>query len=190
MFGRTRGRPSNKMNAALDVARAMVQQTGKAPSRSDVAKAAAVHNSTADIVVKIVQAELAASATLSQPQFTKAQENHIEAKIRARMREMEKEFDARVTAENKRQIDILFPDLEQLQESARLNEKYYRERLESVAIFTEGEYRDILLCTHEANPSAETRQRAFMALNRKKLLLTGKKTAPKHLQTAEECLNQ
>ena len=75
---------------------------------------------------------------------------------------------------NKIDIDKLFPTLEELQNKAKLNEKYYRELIEKHAIFTEAEYRDILLCTHEGNPSEETRKRAFMALNAKKLQLTGK----------------
>ena len=54
-------------------------------------------------------------------------------------------------------------------------EKLYRGLIEKQAIFTEPEYRDILLCTHEANPSEETRKRAFMALNAKKIQLTGKR---------------
>ena len=45
-------------------------------------------------------------------------------------------------------------------------------------IFTMAEYNDLLLCTHEANPSPETRKRAFMALNARKFQLTGKPRRP------------
>ena len=107
--------------------------------------------------------------------FTKAQDAHVEARLKARRQELEREFDARVMAENKRQIDILFPKLEKIQESAKLAEKYQREQLEKNDVFTEAEYRDLLLCTHEANPSEDTRQRAFMVLNAKKFQLTGKR---------------
>jgi hypothetical protein len=106
--------------------------------------------------------------------FTKAQEHHIEALVKLKTKELESNFEDRVVEETKKRIDILFPKLEKLEESAKTNEKYYRERLESLAIFSEAEYRDILLCTHEANPSKETRERAFIALNAKKLQLTGK----------------
>jgi hypothetical protein len=107
--------------------------------------------------------------------FTKAQERHIEALVKLKAKEFEKDFEDRVVEETKKRIDVLFPKLEKLEESAKTNEKYYRERLESLAIFSEAEYRDILLCTHEANPSKETRERAFITLNAKKLQLTGRK---------------
>ena len=107
--------------------------------------------------------------------FTKAQDAHVEARLKMLSKQLEADFNARVMAENKKQIDILFPKLEKIQESAKLAEKYHREQIEKNAVFTEAEYRDLLLCTHEANPSEETRQRAFMVLNAKKFQLTGKR---------------
>jgi hypothetical protein len=107
-------------------------------------------------------------------QFTKAQDHDVEMRVKALNRKRENEFEARVTAETKKRIDSLFPGLEKLRDDAKRNEKYYRDQIAKIAIFTEAEYRDILLCTHEANPSAETRQRAFIALNARKNQLTGK----------------
>ena len=119
------------------------------------------------------------SAAPPSPAFTKAQEYHIEAQVKARLyerdRERAKQFDARVTAENKRQIDILFPDLEKLRKEAAINEQYYREMTSKLAIFTEEEYRTILFCLHPDNvASKEKRETAFKAFQASKVRLTGR----------------
>lgn len=162
-----------------DQARAAVRaklEAGATVSRNEIAKEVGSGAGTVQRAFEYERGRLdgLAEAEARGATYTKAQVNHVEKLIKIRMRELEAEFEARVTDETKRRIDILFPDLEEMRRSAKLNEKYYRERLESVAIFTEAEYRDILLCTHEGNPSKETRQRAFIAFNVKKTQLTGK----------------
>ena len=110
--------------------------------------------------------------------FTKAQEHHVEVRVKIEVKsvieQLNKSFELEVEKRNKVDIDKLFPDLEKIREDALKTEKLYRGLIEKQAILTEAEYRDILLCTHEANPSPETRKRAFIALNAKKLQLTGK----------------
>jgi transposase len=118
--------------------------------------------------------DLRAARSVEQYTYTKAQDTHVEARVKARLAELEATFEKRVQEANQKQIKILFPDLKAIQDRAALTEKLYRSQLEKIAILTEAEYRDILLCTHEGNPSPETRKRAFIALNAKKLQLTGK----------------
>jgi hypothetical protein len=162
------GSKTKSVHAALQANEA----TGTKASHKEVARALGVSESTVTEAARDLKA--ARTAELGQIYYTKAQDHHVEMKLKILDKEREKSFEARVTAENKRQIDILFPQLEEIQNAAKRNEKYYREQIERHAIFTEAEYRDLLFCTHEANPSKETRERAFIALNAKKLQLTGK----------------
>ena len=114
----------------------------------------------------------------AEVRYTKAQDLHVEARIKVEVKaatdQLHRSFEKEVEKRNKADIDKLFPDLEKMREDAKRTEKLYRSQLEKIAIFTEAEYRDILLCTHEGNPSKETRERAFIALNTKKLQLTGR----------------
>ena len=166
-------KPVTKTDAAINLARAMKQQSGKMPKRNDLARVAKVHNSVADAALRIVRAE--AEAPPLQPQFNKAQDFEVEARVKARVLELEKEFNARVIAENKKQIDILFPRLEKMREDAKRTEKLYREQIAKIAILTEAEYLDILKTCHPDNVATKVvRERAFIAVNSKKLQLTGK----------------
>ncbi len=171
-----RGKPPIKTDAAINIGRAMVNQTGELPTRNEIAKAAGVHNSIADTALKVVKAEYAAKIAPPQPQFTKAQEYHIEAQVKIRFRELEKEFEAHVTARNQEDIAKLFPKLQEIQDQAALNEKLYRELIAKHAIFTEVECMDIIKACHPDNSATpEVRQRAFIAINAKKFQLTGRK---------------
>lgn len=166
-------RPTVAKDEAKEIARAYKAEHGHYPSRDRIIQAHRVASATADQALAEVRIEDRIAP--QEITYTKAQEHHLEARLKILNQAREAEFEARVVQETKKRIDILFPKLERLEESAKINEKYYRERLEKMAIFTEAEYRDILFCTHEANPSKETRERAFIALNAKKLQLTGKR---------------
>lgn len=165
-------RPTATRDEAKELARAYKAKYGEYPSRGQLQSIKRMSNDYADGATR----ELKLEDTLAPQELklTKAQERDIEARVRILDKEREKTFEARVTEATKARIDVLFPDLEKLREDAKRNEKYYREQIEKRAVFSETEYRDILLCTHEANPSKETRERAFIALNAKKLQLTGK----------------
>ena len=59
----------------------------------------------------------------AEPKLTKGQNYDVEARIKVRMRELEKEFEARVTVRNKEDIDKAFPRLQELQDKAALERK-------------------------------------------------------------------
>lgn len=115
----------------------------------------------------------------------KADEQKIEAIIRAEFKRLQKQYDEMVrtlnaTIEEKverlfnERKAVAFPKLQETLEKANERREMYNKLINDYhAPFTGEEYRAILLCTHEANPSEETRKRAFMALNAKKLQLTG-----------------
>ena len=91
-------------------------------------------------------------------------------------KKLENAFNERVRLKVLDENKSYLASLEALEKSARRQKEYYDALVNHhKPIFTDAEYRDLLLCTHESNPSTEVRQRAFMALNAKKLQLTGKK---------------
>ena len=110
----------------------------------------------------------------AEPKLTKGQNYDVEAHIKVRMRELEKEFEARVTVRNKEDIDKAFPRLQELQDKAALSEKLYREQLQKIAVFKKNEYLDIIKTCHPDNSaSAEVRHRAFVVVMTKQLRATG-----------------
>jgi hypothetical protein len=115
-------------------------------------------------------------AAASAPSFTKAQDYHVEAKLKLEARKLEATFDDRVRHKVLEENKSYLASLETLEKSARRQKEYYDALINHhQPIFTDAEYRDLLLCTHEGNPSKEVRERAFIALNAKKLQLTGRK---------------
>ena len=107
----------------------------------------------------------------AEPKLTKGQNYDVEARIKVRMRELEKEFEARVEAETKKRIDILFPDLEKMMEDAKLNEKYYRELIAEKAVLDRQQYYDLVALGHNKEVSDERRTRAVQTLLANKLFL-------------------
>jgi hypothetical protein len=168
-------KPTTKQGQAAEVARTIERQTGKPVTKEALAKVANVSEGTAAIALKVVQAERSAG-NVSTPTFTKAQDHQVEARVKVQFKKLESEFNERVRLkvleENKPYLD----SLEALQREARRQKELYDNLVNHhKPIFTEAEYRDLLLCTHEGNPSKEVRERAFMTLNAKKLQLIGKK---------------
>ena len=137
----------------------------------------------ADNALRTVKAVEEAVGYAPEIIYTKAQEHHVEARIKAVTKELEKAnkareamFWERVTKEANASCAKRFPHLQERENDVIRAEKHWRAVASNhKPIFTDAEYRDLLLCTHEANPSEETRKRAFMALKAAKLQLTGKK---------------
>jgi hypothetical protein len=167
------GSKSKSAHAALQANEA----TGTKASHKEVARALGVSESTVTEAARDLKA--ARTTELGQIYYTKAQDAHVEARvkiaIKAKIAEYDKLFEARVTEATKARIDLLFPDLEKLREDAKRNEKYYRELIAKNALFTEDQVMDIVKACHPDNSaSREVRNRAFIAVNAKKLILMGK----------------
>lgn len=167
------GDKTRAVHAAIQAAEA----TRTMISHRDIAKMLGVSESTVGEAARDLKAA-AHSADLGPIYYTKAQDAHVEVRIKLLDKEREKEFEARVIAENQKQIASLFPDLEKLREDAKRNEKFYREQIEKQAILAEAEFNDLLFCAHWDQRKALTKERAdraFVVLNAKKLQLTGKR---------------
>ena len=162
-----------------DFIRAEEARTGELPRENDITRATGASSGTVHTVSAVFRALRADADSTAPLRFTKAQEHHVEMRVKTEVKsaieQLNASFEIEVQKRNKADIDKLFPDLEEMRKKAATNERYFREQMEKHAIFTEAEYRDLLLCTHESNPSDETRKRAFMALSAKRLQLTGKR---------------
>ena len=148
--------------------------------------------------IAALQRELAARRAPPEPptatiQFTKAQQAHIEAAIKRRVRELEKDFAARKAAleqtfaieidkRAQAQCDARFPKLQERSNKLYRMEEQWREMMNNhKPIFTGAEFGAIRFCLHtDMHPKAEPDVKAklnhaFVTFNLKKLQLTGKK---------------
>jgi hypothetical protein len=150
--------------------------TGALPSEKEITKATGASSSTVHTVSAVFRALRAVGDSTAPIKFSKTQEAHIEARVKALDAEREKTFEARVIAKNQAEIAELFPKLQEIQDQAVLNERLYRELIAKQAIFTEAQCLDIIKACHPDNSATEdVRRRAFVAINAKKLQLTGKR---------------
>ena len=166
-----------RINKVEAIAETLKSQTGQWPDSNTLARTANVSSRAADNALRTVKAveQGREETSIVTPMFTKAQDHHVEARVKVRLRELEQEFDARVQRETKANIDKLFPKLEQLREEAKITKELYMDRLEKRAIFKLSEYMDIVKCCHPDNSaSTEVRQRAFILVSGNKLQLTGR----------------
>ena len=179
----TRNSPDNpkapggpKLREAKDKILAYEAVEGKLPPADRHFEMPGIKPSTYDRAIREVRGARAEAETLGPLKFTKATAVHIESILARRMRELEDAFSDRVRKAVQRLYDENFPTLEREKLEAFQQKRDYEKLFNNHEhIFTMAEYNDLLLCTHEANPSAETRKRAFMALNARKFQLTGKK---------------
>ena len=164
-----------RVNKAEEVVRAIKAETGKWPDRKIVSELSGISERAVDNAMRTVKAVEEARAAPVEITYTKAQEYHLEARLKVLDAEREKTFEARVTARNQEDIAKLFPRLQEIQDQAELNEKTYREMIAKIAVLTKAEYVDILFCVHNEHVEADRRKRAGIALIAKKLQLTGEK---------------
>ena len=155
--------------------RAEEARTGELPKENDITRATGASSSTVHTVSAVFRALRANADSTAPIRFTKADHYHVEALAKARMRELEKEFEARVIAKNQEEIAKLFPDLEELQKAAVLNERYYREMVAKEAVLTLQEWHDLVFLAHNKEVSEERKKRAAQTLITNKLRLTGER---------------
>jgi len=177
LYSTTQSPRKPRINKVEAIAETLKSQTGQWPDSNTLARTANVSSRAADNALRTVKAveQGREETAIVTPMFTKAQDHHVEARVKVRLRELEQEFDARVQRETKANIDKLFPKLEQLREEAKITKELYMDRLEKRAIFKLSEYMDIVKCCHPDNSaSMEVRQRAFILVSGNKLQLTGR----------------
>ena len=178
----------NKVEAVAEVLKA---KTGKLPDRKTLAKAAGVNSRNADNAIRVAKAveeavaetkaearaEIEDAVLAASAKFTKAQDQHIQAKLRMLSKQQEKAFDERVRLAVLERNNSYRADLEQLQREASKKKALYDEAMNKHQfIFTEAEFTVILTCLHPDNvASKQKRDHAFTTFNLKKLQLIGKK---------------
>ena len=168
-----------RVNRAEEAAKVIKAETGKWPDRKTLVRVSGISPRNVDNALRTVKAIEAAQIAPTEITYTKAQEYHIEARIKAtvkiRLDELEKEFEARVISKNQEEIAKLFPDLEELQKAAVLNERYYREMVAKEAVLTLQEWHDLVFLAHNKEVSEERKKRAAQTLITNKLRLTGER---------------
>ena len=194
----TIAKSSRKRQAKADAAIADLKAAGQPVTESEVHRLSGVSASTVHTAVvaertrtaveaeaEIKRAEAVKDALevkeLEAVTFTKAQTHHIEAKIKALSRQLEKEaklreesFNERVRVRFLEEKNRVFPDLQQRENDAFRAEENFRKMMRDKAIFTEAEFSNIRLCLHPDNSASEDKRKlAFVTFNLKKLQLTG-----------------
>ena len=154
-----------------DIIRAHREQHGVYPSIAEVTK----ESKRSRIVAEPALAAVIAEDTVA-PQtftFTKAQDKQVEARLKV----LEAQFNERVRLTMlERNKDYLIT-LDQIQKEASEKAYHYGQMINNHnPIFTEEEFRTIIICLHPDNSaSKEKRDTAFKAVQARKLQLTGKK---------------
>jgi hypothetical protein len=170
-----RGSKAEKLNAALRHAQAAEAQTGKLPPEKELAAAAGVSPATANEALQIIRHNR--PEDIGRVQLTKTTNDHIEAAMKHRLREWEKDFDERVRLAMLEHNKDYRSVLEESKKRAEEKEERYNNLINDFKpLFTETEYTVILTCLHPDNvASKEKRDTAFKAFNAMKFQLTGKK---------------
>jgi hypothetical protein len=166
-----------RINEVEIVAATIKAETGKWPDSKTLAQVTGKSTRAADNALRTVKAVEEAVTVPSEVRYTKAQEYHLDARLKARTRQLEADFNERVRLAMLEHNKEYRKGLEELQQKAReqinLHEKlnnHFR------PIFTEIEFMTIMTCLHPDNSaSKEKRDTAFKAFNAVKFQLTGKK---------------
>lgn len=184
--------PKKKNIGATMAARSHVRQNvaeGKPINREEVTRDTGAADGTVGLAVAMEQARLEgvaegeALALNAQGKFTKAQARHVEALTKKLQRDFNSQFAAAVEAQVNKLVEERKAALERAQAVCRkqLNDafkdqQHWRKLIDNhKPIFTKAEYIDILFCARNDHVAQDKHHRATLALEAKKLQLTGEK---------------
>ena len=157
----------NKVEAA---AQAIKAETGEWPSSKTLTKIARVNRRNADNALRTVKAIEDALEAPVDLRYTKAQEQHIEARIKAVTEQFKTSFDAAVA--EKLAEALAHRDEADAETLRQANVLIEHSRGRTRPPFTAGEYTGVLLrALHPDTSTPEARIEAFKLVNSKKLLL-------------------
>lgn len=184
-----------KRNPALtQSARAQIRlavENGKPVKRDDVSQTTGLSDGAVGRAQAMEQARLEgvtegeAIALNAQGKLTKAQARHVEALIKKFRRDLDLQFAAAVEAEVSKRVEERKAALDSAREAcnkqrndAFKKQQHWQQLINNrKLLFTMEEFTDIVFCTHWDQRKAlseERANRAFIAINAKKLQLTGK----------------
>jgi hypothetical protein len=148
---------------------------GELPTPTIISKEMKLSRSTAAEALHEVKSMR--EGLLGQIKLTKAQEYHIEIKLKLLSRKLETEFAERVRLATLEKSKSYLADLEELKKKAQEKYDLHNKLINNYKpLLTEDEFRAILVCLHPDNSaSEERRKKAFTMFNAKKFQLTGNK---------------
>jgi hypothetical protein len=166
-----------KLHAAKAFAQAYEAETGRLPTERLTARETGVSQGVSADALRDLKSRRAEED--GPIRFLKAQDHHVEARIKIRARELEADFAERVRLATLEKNAEYLAGLERLERQAAEKLELYETMVNRhQPIFTEAEFNDILFCTHWDQRNALTEERAnraVIALTIKKQQLTGKK---------------
>jgi hypothetical protein len=170
---KVKAKRKTRPNKPEAIATAMKVVTGKFPDRDELSKVAGIHPRSADNtlrVVKRVEEVQEAQGTPIELRFTKAQELHIEARIKAEAAQLMATFNAAV--EQKVNEILANRDKQDIETIEQANTLLAHSSGRLRPPFTAEEYASVLLrALHPDTSTPENRLEAFKLVNNKKLLL-------------------
>jgi hypothetical protein len=165
--------PRNKRAEVLSYVLMYEAEHGKLPNRDQIVFSANVSNGTADVILYAIKESR--NKVIGPIAPSKAQKSHIEAAIRMRRKELEKEFELRVQGKVKEYMAKHMPDLEHRREE--LSKKIARYDIMTnkfKPIFTIDEFKSILMCLHPDGERTKDRlESAFVSFKSKEVQLVG-----------------
>jgi len=167
-----RTRSPQRVNKAEEIVKVIRAETGKWPDRKTVSDISGVSPRAVDNAMRTVKAVEEARTAPEVFTYTKAQNHHLEARLKVLDAEREKTFKERVAAQNREEIVRLFPKLQEMQDQAALTEKTYREMIAKKTVLDRKIYYDLLFLSHnkEVDEDRKTRVSQFLIANKLRLI--------------------
>jgi hypothetical protein len=131
---------------------------------------------------ELAQARAAAkaSAEIDPATLSMSAQKKLDAAIKAKIKQIEREYDAKRIKENTEHWERMFPTLEREQQEAAETRRIYQQFMqEQKKIFTVAEFRIIISCLHpdsRKNTSDAKLKEAFRLFNAQRFALTGEKS--------------
>ena len=163
--------PKPRFNHSETVAIVYKTEHGHYPSSKVLSSITGLSTRASDNAIRTLRS-LDAGVT-----FTKAQQAHIEARLRMLDREREATFEERVRVTMLERNKAYLGGLEQLERQAREQKELYDSLVNRhQPIFTIEEYKRLLMVAHpDSKPSLDTLNDVFMAVKERELQLIGRK---------------
>jgi hypothetical protein len=150
-------------------------EMGALPTEDQIGEGAGVAAGTANKALSAVRLSRADGG--QKPTFTKAQDHHVQTRIKLALKKLQANYDERVRVAVLERNAEYRVTLDRLTREASEKAFHYSKLINSNRpIFTEAEFSNIRFCLHPDNSaSGDKRALAFSTFNIKKLQLTGKK---------------
>jgi hypothetical protein len=164
-----------KLHKAKAFAQAYEAETGRLPTERLTAREAGVSQGVSADALRDLKSRRAEED--GRIRFLKAQDHHVEARVRILDKKRETEFNERVRLAMLAHNQEYRRGLEELQKEASEKLDLYEKLVNRhKPLFTVEEYKNLLMVAHpDSNPSKDVRNAAFLSLKAAELQLIGRK---------------